>query len=285
MVPSGTWWGRQKQHLLRLVANALIFRESNALIRRIFRENGLKVEKGNIFDALYRKSRLVLQSGTPGFEYPRRDLSANIRFVGPLLPHDAGKKKAFGYFEKLEQYAKVILVTQGTVEKDPEKIIVPTLEAFKGTDCLVIATTGGSQTKTLQARYPHANLIIEDYIPFGEVMPYCHAYVTNGGYGGVLLSIQHQLPLVAAGEHEGKNEINARIGYFKIGVNLKSEKPTAAQVRAGVAEVLGNPVYKRNIQALGNEFAQYDPRLLCERYVNEVHPAAKAPAHSLFIPS
>jgi hypothetical protein len=39
-------------------------------------------------------------------------------------------------------------------------------------------------------------------------MPFCHVYVTNGG---VLLSIQNKLPLVTAGVHEGKNEINARL--------------------------------------------------------------------------
>ena len=29
------------------------------------------------------------------------------------------------------------------------------------------------------------------------------------GYGGVMLGIENQLPLVVAGLHEGKNEINA----------------------------------------------------------------------------
>jgi UDP:flavonoid glycosyltransferase YjiC (YdhE family) len=48
-------------------------------------------------------------------------------------------------------------------------------------------------------------------------MPYADVYVTNGGYGGTLLSIQNQLPMVVAGVHEGKNEINARVGYFQTG--------------------------------------------------------------------
>jgi UDP:flavonoid glycosyltransferase YjiC (YdhE family) len=102
---------------------------------------------------------------------------------------------------------------------------VPTLEAFKGTDCLVIATTGGSRTAELKARYPQENFIIEDFIPFNDVMPYASVYVTNGGYGGVMLGIENHLPLVVGGVHEGKNEINARVGYFKLGINLGTEKP------------------------------------------------------------
>jgi hypothetical protein len=47
----------------------------------------------------------------------------------------------------------------GYVEKDAEKIIVPALEAFKDSDTLVIATTGGSRTKELQAKYAFHNII------------------------------------------------------------------------------------------------------------------------------
>ncbi|MBC7923588.1 MAG: glycosyltransferase [Ferruginibacter sp.] len=270
LTPSSSFWGRRKQDVFRFVSDALIFRESNALIKSICQANGLKVEKGNVFDTMYRKSNLVLQNGTPKFEYQRSDLSTNIRFIGPLLPYSPGSKPAFQHFAKVNQYSKVILVTQGTVEKDPEKIIVPTLEAFKGTDYLVIATTGGSQTEALRKRYPQPNLVIEDFIPFDTVMPFCQVYITNGGYGGVLLSIKNKLPLVVAGIHEGKNDINARVGYFKLGINLKTEKPTPAQIRDSVAEILSNPAYKTTISQLNEEFSAYNPQLLCEKYVNEV---------------
>ncbi len=57
-------------------------------------------------------------------------------------------------------------------------------------------------------------------------MPYPDVYITNEGYGGVMLAIENKLPMVLAGVHEGKNEINARIGYFKLGINLRTETPT-----------------------------------------------------------
>jgi UDP:flavonoid glycosyltransferase YjiC (YdhE family) len=153
------------------------------------------------------------------------------------------------------------------VETDADKLLVPTLEAFKNSDCLVIVTTGGAGTGELKNKYPEDNIIIEDFIAFDDVMPYADVYVTNGGYGGVLLSVQQQLPMVVAGVHEGKNEINARVGYFKLGVNLKTEKPTAEQLKRAVNEVISNPVYARNVKELSEEFSEYDPTELFEKHV------------------
>jgi len=230
---------------------------------------GIKPE-GNLFSTIIRKSTLVIQSGTPGFEYFRSDLGANVRFIGPLLPYTTQKQTAPWHHEKLEQYDKIVLVTQGTVEKDVEKIIVPTLEAFKNSDCLVVVTTGGSQTQELRQRYPHDNIIIEDFIPFGDIMPYADVYITNGGYGGVLLGIENQLPMVVGGVHEGKNEICARVGYFKLGINLKTECPIPAQIRSSVEEILGNVMYKKNVVRLSKEFSQYKPNELCAKYMAQL---------------
>jgi UDP:flavonoid glycosyltransferase YjiC (YdhE family) len=76
--------------------------------------------------------------------------------------------------------------------------------------------------------------------------------------------------MVVAGVHEGKNEINARIGYFKLGINLKTEKPAASQVRTAVEIILRTKTYKNNVIKLAQEFERYDPALLCERYVKEL---------------
>lgn len=236
----------------------------------------MKAGTGNVFDAMGQKSDLLLQIGTPGFEYTRSDLSKNIRFIGALLPYTANKKQAPEIDEVvLRKYSKVILVTQGTLEKDPEKIIVPTLEAFKDSNYLVIATTGGSKTQELIDRYPQENIMIRDFIPFNEIMPHCNVYVTNGGYGGVMLGIENKLPLVVAGVHEGKNEINARVGYFKLGIDLKTEFPKPEQIKQSVEKVLSNSVYLDNVTNLSREFGNYAPQLLCEKYVNEVLDAVE----------
>lgn len=270
ITPSRTFWGRRRQALLRTIADKVLFAQPVKVMQQMLRSYGIDPGKWNIFDILLKKADLVLQSGTPGFEYERSDLGANIYFIGPLLPYARKQKKARWFDERLNRYKKIVIVTQGTVEKDAGKIIVPTLEAFKNTDTLVIATTGGSGTGDLQKAYPYDNLIIEDFIPFGDIMPYANVYVTNGGYGGVLLGIQNGLPLVVAGVHEGKNEICARVGYFNLGINLKTEKPSVEKLKAAVNKVLADQQYKINVETLKEEFGRYHPEELCAYYVSEL---------------
>ncbi len=278
LVPASTFFGRMRQNALRFIADKILFAEPTKVMAEMLAGYGISMNGSNIFDILVKKSTLVVQSGTPGFEYKRSDMSQHVHFIGPLLPYTAPQHDPHWYNPKLAQYDKVILLTQGTVETDGDKLLIPALEAFKDSDALVVVTTGGSGTEALRKRYPHQNILVEDFIPFHQVMPYADVYITNGGYGGVLLSIQNQLPMVVAGVHEGKNEINARIGYFNLGINLKTEKPTPSQLRNAVQEVLDNPTYRENIKKLSEEFASYDPVELFEELAAAL--LANQPMHS-----
>ena len=151
MTPSSSFFGKTKQSLLRFIADKVLFKKPNEVLFKLLADYGITPD-GNLFDTNVRKATLLLQSGTPGFEYYRSDLSKNVRFVGPLLPYT--KKKTTNWFnDKLLNYEKVILVTQGTIETDINKLLVPTLEAFKNSKYLVVATTGGNGTKALRAKY------------------------------------------------------------------------------------------------------------------------------------
>lgn len=254
-----------------LAVNTL-FKQSVDLFDEILNEYGIAHERSLFPDLLVKHSSLHLQIGTPGFEYHRHDMGNNVRFVGALLAYQEKTTNRTPWFdERIYQYKKIILVTQGTVEKNTKKLTEPTLEAFKDTDILVIATTTGSNTAELREKYSGSkNIIIEDYIPFNEVMPYANVFVTNGGYGGVLLSINNKLPMVAAGLHEGKVEICARIGYFNYGINLNTETPESDAIRNAVEEVMANEVYKNNMIRLNQEFANYNSFELCTSYALEL---------------
>lgn len=279
MVPSTSWLGRVKQDVLRYMVKNVLLKPCTDAYNQVLIDHGLTPSDDFVFDTFTREPDLYLQSGTPGFEYSRPDMSPNVRFVGPLLPHRQGVRQPFRQANVARQYGRVVLVTQGTVERDPKKLLVPTLDAFKDdAQTLVIATTGGSQTDELRRCYPQDNVIIEDFIDFNTVMPLAHVYVTNAGYGGTMLALQHQLPMVAAGVHEGKNEIAARIGYFNVGLNLKTETPTSAQIRASVEQVLSNGQYRRNVQRLGAEFARYDTNRLCAQYIADLLTQSAGPS-------
>jgi hypothetical protein len=61
-----------------------------------------------LFDTLYTKATVVLQSGSPGFEYKRSDLNPKIKFIGALYPiasqarkKDTGTMKGYCSIRKL----------------------------------------------------------------------------------------------------------------------------------------------------------------------------------------
>ncbi len=268
MEPSDTFLGRLKQDILKKVANKILFKKPNELFFSIMKELNVPHKHDNVFDILVNSADLFLQNGTPGLEYKRSDLGKNIRFLGPLLPYSSsGNAKPKWHDDRLGKYKKTVLVTQGTVEKDVNKILVPAIEAYKNTDTLLVVTTGGSDTEMLQQKYPYDNVIISDFIAFDDVMPHVDAFISNGGFGGVIQGIQHGLPCVVAGVHEGKNEICARIGFLKYGVNLKTETPKPQQLKDAVDKIYADNSYKSNVMKLKAEFLTYNVNELFARHV------------------
>ncbi|MBO9151615.1 glycosyltransferase [Chitinophaga sp. GCM10012297] len=276
LTPATTLAGKAFHAMLRALVNKVLLKKPHRLMRECHHRYGISLGDKNLFDTQIEKSTLYLQSGSPGFEYPRKGMSPHIRFIGPLLPVSAEDDYHISFADKLLRFKKVILVTQGTFEPDVNKLIVPTLEAFKNTDCLVVATTAGWHTASLRERYgSFDNVVIEDFIPFNRIMPFAHVFVSTGGFGGVMMSICNRLPVVAAGIHEGKNEICARIGHFRLGINLRTEKPSPRRIRKAVAQILSNGSYRKNVETLAEEFSRYDPLALCAEHIGRL-PALKA---------
>jgi UDP:flavonoid glycosyltransferase YjiC (YdhE family) len=134
MTPANNLFGKWHHALLRNLAARIIFRKPNRLLKQMLLEYGINDGGEDLIDILVKKCNLFLQIGSPSFEYERSDLGQNIRYIGALAPKIQSWKKAPWYHPKLSQYNKVILVTQGTLEKNTAKILVPTQEAIKETE-------------------------------------------------------------------------------------------------------------------------------------------------------
>jgi len=270
LTPASTDSQHAEYARLRDFVSTVLFKRSIDIYDAILRDNDIEIERSILFDLLIRQSDLYLQIGTSGFEYKRSDLGDNIRFVGTLMPYSNRKENRTWFDERLLKYDKIVLVTQGTAESDPKNILEPTLEAFKDTDTLVIATTGGNGTLALREKYKSKNLIIESYIPFDEVMPYASVCITNGGYLTTLMSIANKLPVITSGIRGGKNEVGTRVAYFNCGINLNVEVPAPEAIHEAVKEILSNDKYKNHVSQLSDELKQHEPYQLCAGYIAEL---------------
>jgi UDP:flavonoid glycosyltransferase YjiC (YdhE family) len=171
--------------------------------------------------------------------------------LGPDIPLPA---------QVLDPGTTVVAVSQGTVDNaDTDKLIVSTLEALAGGPYVVVATTAGTRTQQLRERFAAPNVVIEDFINYDDLFPHVDVFVTNGGFGSVLAAMRHGVPVVAAGQREGKNDINARVGGNRLGVDLRGERPKPARIRDAVRPVLDDPAYATNVAKLRAVLDSYDP--------------------------
>ena len=160
---------------------------------------------------------------------------------------------------------KVIAVSQGTVDNtDPDKLIVPTIEAFKDSEYVVVATTAGARTEALRTRFSQPNVVIADFIDYDDLFPHVDVFVTSGGFGSNLAAFLHGVPVVGAGNREGKNDINARVGHNGLGIDLRSERPKPAAIRKAVHRLVQDPAYVATVAALRAELEAYDPTAIIE---------------------
>ena len=264
--------------LVHRVARALLnstMRQGVKTYNRVLAMEGLPpVAVLDFFELTRRCATYYFQSGVPGFEYPRRSLPANVRFVGPLLPYKAAMRQLpLELEQKLQRYRSVIVVSQGTVDNtDAEKLFVPALEALKGGSHLVVATTGGKNTAELRRRYPEDNVVVEDFVDFGLLFGQTDLFICNGGYGSILLALSNGVPIVSAGVREGKNDINARVDYFGFGIDLKTERPTPAKIAKGVTRVLADKRFSQNVARVRAEFETYRPLDLIDGFISADDP-------------
>jgi UDP:flavonoid glycosyltransferase YjiC (YdhE family) len=231
---------------------------------------GLPPFRGSLMDVHNDTSRAMFMIGAPGLDFPRSDWPKNMRFVGALMPH----KKPGGALpppvaEKLARYAgRVIVVSQGTIDnRDANKLFVPSLEALSSGERLVVVATGGRHTEELRRRFPQEQALVEDWIDFDLLMPHASLFVCNGGYGSVMHALAHGVPLLVAGKLEAKNDINARLDYRGLALDLRTERPTPKQIARGVERVLGDRRYRENVARLRAELATYDPFAVIEREI------------------
>lgn len=197
---------------------------------------------------------LVVAAGCPGLDYPRDDVGGHVRFVGDLT--DDGRAPAPGdlpaWWADVEHaQVPVVHVTQGTANVDPGDLVLPTLEALADQDVLVVVGLG-HRTPPLPGPLP-ANARVAQMLPYPVLLPHVDVVVTNGGYGGVLQALRHDVPLVVAGGDLDKPEIAARVAWHGAGVDLRTGTPRPAAVAAAVRAVLRDPGYSVAAARIGAE--------------------------------
>jgi UDP:flavonoid glycosyltransferase YjiC (YdhE family) len=102
------------------------------------------------------------------------------------------------------------------------------------------------------------------------VLPKADVFVTNGGYGSVNQAMSFGIPLVTAGLTEDKADVNARVAWSGVGINLATNEPTPQALRAAVRAVLDTPNCRSRASLMAAEFEAIDTRSEIVRIVDRI---------------
>lgn len=253
--PSSSPLGRLRNRVLGVVARRVLFRQTQRLGARILAEEGVPRLRHSIMDISSAFDRF-LQLCAPAFEYPRSDLAANTRCVGPLPPSPSDVETP-SWWGELHGPQPVVHVTQGTIDnRDLGRLVEPTLAALADLDVLVVASLGGRPREALSS-IP-ANARVAAYLPYDRLLPRTSMLVTNGGYGGVQHALRAGVPIVVAGDTEDKPEVAARVAWAGVGVDLRTGTPTPAAVREAVELLLADETYGAKAAQAAADIARLD---------------------------
>ncbi len=258
--PATSWRGRVRDRVAGAISDRLVMGRAQRTYTAILAGYGVRLPHGALLsDEPYATSAVVVQNGSESFDYPRSRTNPRVHYVGALTPYRPSPAGEPDLATTAATYARTVLVTQGTVDnQDVDKLIVPTVEALRDTDTLLLVATGGSGTAALRTRYPDVNVVVEDRIDFGQALQVADVYVTNGGFGGVMLSLAHGVPMVCAGTREGKNDVNAHVEYHRAGINLRTEHPTPAAIRTAVDRLTDEPQWRARARQFAEELRDLD---------------------------
>lgn len=237
-------WGRGRDAALRATADVTFNRW---MLRRL---NEARARAGlaptTTLDSLYSR-RLHLCQGVAGLDYPRPDAPEFLQYIG-----DAAVGTRTGaepeWFADLDPARPLVHVTAGTLDTT-STLVERTVTALADTHAQVVA--GGDPALVP----PGADVIAPGWVLHDLLLPRTAVVVTNGGFGAVIASLSHGVPLVVAPGGEDKPMVARRVAHAGAGLDLRRAEPSPARIRAAVEACLGDSEYRRAARSLADEFA------------------------------
>ncbi|KAH7413707.1 hypothetical protein DE146DRAFT_749908 [Phaeosphaeria sp. MPI-PUGE-AT-0046c] len=245
----------------------LVAREIATAYWQMMRDMGVvELHDWHVVHSLAAVPDHLMLLGVPEFEFPRSQMRPNVHYFGALKTKKAPSKSKDNLPEWWKDVAaakaagkQLVAVSQGTVGTNLNDLLIPTLEALKDRDdVLVIATTVAVEPADVPNLVVPSNARVAKFVPYDLLLPLIDVLVNNGGYGAVIQSLTAGIPMVVAGKGQDKAITNSILEMKELGVNLGKMDPSVDEIREGVTKVLGNKMYKQNAMAMSRRFDDYD---------------------------
>jgi UDP:flavonoid glycosyltransferase YjiC (YdhE family) len=267
--PAASPADREKYAGIGAEFDRLVYEPAGRRLNGVLKECGVGPMTLPPFDAMVALADAYLHLSVPSFEFPR-PTPPSVHFVGtpPIIAKQAPLPR---WADDLDGSRKVVLVTQGTAANHNLGLLVaPALAALANEpDLLIVVSTGGRPIDAIPGAIPD-NARVATYLPFEWLLPKVDVFVTNGGYGSVNQALSFGIPLVTAGLTEDKADVNARVAWSGVGIDLGTNEAAPEEVREAVRTVLDTPNYWARAGEIAAEFRSIDTRAEILRIIGQV---------------
>jgi UDP:flavonoid glycosyltransferase YjiC (YdhE family) len=157
--------------------------------------------------------------------------------------------------EVLASDRPIAYFTLGTVKNADTRDFTAGLTALSEYDGTVIATTGRPIDPDALGAVP-ANAVVEEFVPQAAVLERADLLVSHSGSGTMLGGLVHGLPQVALPRGTDQPENAALLVRAGAGVLVEAADYAVGSIAAAVAEVTGDPSFRRAAERVRDEIAE-----------------------------
>jgi len=246
--PFGLGLPRPRSGATRMVASAAEatvralsqrMREGANAVRRDF---GLPPLPGSVTEHAGTMD-LYLVPSTRDFDYDRRDLPPNVRYVGPCVWNKRREEPTPSWLPALRR--PLVHVTEGTMHAGKPILLRAAALGLSGLPLSVVMTTGGRALEGTAGIGPlGANVRVEDWVPHADLMPLTDVLVTTGGAGTVMTALAAGVPMVVVPTEWDKPENAQRVVEAGAGIRISPWRLDAQRLRRAVGRLLNEPGFR-----------------------------------------
>jgi zeaxanthin glucosyltransferase len=225
----------------------------SAIAREYAEKNGLKVDWKDPYPTT---SKLAWLTQVPReFDFPSDHWPSSFHHTGPF--HDGeGRVPSEFPWERLTG-EPLVYASMGTLQNGLESVFSTIAEAVgKSAPAMQLVLSIGSSLDAKQIRALPANAVVVQNAPQVALLKRASLCITHAGLNTALESLTQGVPMVAIPITNDQPGVAARIASTKTGKFVPVQELTTERLSALIGEVLSNPEYRENTQAMKKAIAE-----------------------------
>lgn len=182
------------------------------------------------------------------FQYAGETFDDQHHFVGPCPP----RVSFHGTWRPPEDGRPLVMVSLGTLYNERPELFRTCVEAFGDQPWNVLLLLGGGLEAEDLGPLPE-NVLVHDFVPFGDVLPHVDLLVNHGGTSTAMEALAHGVPIVAIPEMPEPRATARRIAELGLGDWLLPSETTAGKLLGAARRVLADDRVKEGVARMRRE--------------------------------